>query len=159
MAQAAYEFGTVAGTPTLTYRYAYFEGDDPKTDKSEAFDPLFPGFYDWGTWWQGEIAGEYFLSNSNLITHEARVHFAPTESLGTGLIGFLFRLDQPDSFASGVTSNKLASELDAYADWKVNSNFTMSFILAYGNPQEALAQAYQRTQNFSYGMLYLSYSY
>ena len=24
------------------------------------------GFSDWGTWWQGEIAGEYFLSNSNL---------------------------------------------------------------------------------------------
>ena len=33
---------------------------------NEAFDPLFLGFYDWGTWWQGEIAGEYFLSNSNL---------------------------------------------------------------------------------------------
>ena len=159
MAQAGYEFGTVTWKPKLSYRYAYFQGDDPSTEKSEAFDPLFLGFYDWGAWWQGEIAGEYFLSNSNLISHQARVHFTPTESLGTGLIGVLFKLDQPASFGPNVTSKNIASELDAYADWKLNSNFTMSFVLAYGNPQEALAQGYQRTQNFSYGMLYLSYSY
>ena len=159
MAQAAYEFGSVAWKPKLSYRYAYFQGDDPSTEKSEAFDPLFLGFYDWGTWWQGEIAGEYFLSNSNNITHQARVHFAPSESLGTGLIGWLFKLDQPASFGPNVTSKNVASELDAYADWKLNSNFTTSFVLAYGNPQEALAQGYQRTSNFTYGMAYLSYAY
>ena len=35
----------------------------------------------------------------------------------------------------------------------------MNFILAYANPQEAVAQANQRTKNFTYGMLYLTYSY
>jgi len=159
MAEAAYEFGTVTGKPKLSYRYAFFQGDDPSTEKSEAFDPLFPGFYDWGTWWQGEIAGEYFLSNSNLATHQARVHFTPTESLGAGLIGYLFRSDHPESFATGATSKNIASELDAYADWQASKNFTVSFILAYGNPQEALAQAYGRTQNFTYGMVYITYSY
>lgn len=159
MAEAAYEFASVAGTPKVSYRYAFYQGDDPSTEKSEAFDPLFPGFYDWGTWWQGEIAGEYFLSNSNLASHQARVHFTPTESLGTGLIGYLFRNDHPESFGPGVTSKNIASEVDAYADWKVNRNFSLSFILAYGNPQEALAQGYQRTQNFTYGMAYVTYSY
>jgi hypothetical protein len=159
MAEAAYEFASVAGKPKVSYRYAFYQGDDPSTEKSEAFDPLFPGFYDWGTWWQGEIAGEYFLSNSNLASHQARVHFTPTESLGTGLIGYLFRNDHPESFGPGVTSKNIASEVDAYADWKVNRNFSLSFILAYGNPQEALAQAYQRTQHFTYGMAYVKYSY
>ena len=159
MAEAAYEFASVAGTPKVSYRYAFYQGNDPSTEKSEAFDPLFPGFYDWGTWWQGEIAGEYFLSNSNLASHQARVHFTPTESLGTGLIGYLFRNDHPESFGPGVTSKNIASEVDAYADWKVNRNFSLSFILAYGNPQEALAQGYQRTQNFTYGMAYVTYSY
>ena len=28
--------------------------------RNEAFDPLFLGFHDWGTWRQGEIAGEPF---------------------------------------------------------------------------------------------------
>jgi len=159
MAQAAYEFGSVAGKPKLTYRYAFFEGDDPSTEKSEAFDPLVPGFYDWGTWWQGEIAGEYFLSNSNLVSHEARVHFTPSEKLGTGLIAYLFQNDKPAAFGPNVTSKNIASELDAYADWKANSNFTFSFVLAYGNPQEALAQGYGRTSNFTYGMMYVAYSY
>ena len=72
--QGAYQFSDVTWTPTLSYRYAFFEGDDPATAANEAFDPLFLGFYDWGTWWQGEIAGEYFLSNSNLMSHLVRVH-------------------------------------------------------------------------------------
>ncbi len=84
-AQAAYQLSDVAWTPKLSYRYAFFQGDDLETPENEAFDPLFLGFYDWGTWWQGEIAGEYFLSNSNLISHEVRVHTTPTESIGTGL--------------------------------------------------------------------------
>ena len=158
-AEAAYEFASVAGKPKLSYRYAFYEGDDPSTEKSEAFDPLFPGFYDWGTWWQGEIAGEYFLSNSNLASHQARVHFTPTESLGTGLIGYLFRSDHPEAFGPGATSKNIASELDAYAEWQANRNFSIWFVMAYGNPQEALAQAYQRTQNFTYGMAYVKYAY
>ena len=75
------------------------------------------------------------------------------------MIGYLFRNDHPESFGPGVTSKNIASEVDAYADWKVNRNFSLSFILAYGNPQEALAQGYQRTQNFTYGMAYVTYSY
>jgi hypothetical protein len=63
-AQGAYELGEVAWQPTFTYRYAFFQGDDPDTPEDEAFDPLFLGFYDWGYWWQGEIAGEYFLSKA-----------------------------------------------------------------------------------------------
>ena len=56
--QSAYELSAVPWKPTLSYRYAFFQGDDPGTIANEAFDPLFVGFYDWGTWWQGEIAGE-----------------------------------------------------------------------------------------------------
>jgi len=159
MAEAGYEFGSVAGKPRLSYRYAVFEGDDPSTEQNEAFDSLLPGFYDWGTWWQGEIAGEYFLANSNLISHTARIHFTPSESLGTGLLGFVFQADQPASFGPNVTSRNIATELDAYADWKFNGNFSLSFVLAYGNPQAALAQGYGRTDNFSYGMMYVAYAY
>ncbi len=56
--EGAYELSTVTWKPKLSYRYAFFQGDDPETATNEAFDPLFLGFYDWGSWWQGEIAGE-----------------------------------------------------------------------------------------------------
>jgi hypothetical protein len=146
-------------SPQLSYRYAFFEGDDPATEEDEAFDSLFPGFYDWGTWWQGEIGGEYFLSNSNLISHQVRLHLEPTEAIGWGVILYQFQLDQPASFGAGVTSDDVAVEIDGYVDWKINDNFTTSFVLAYADPDDAIAQGFSRTDSLSYGMVYVSYAY
>jgi hypothetical protein len=157
-AQAAYQFGGDWNLK-LSYRYAFFEGDDPETPANEAFDPLFLGFYDWGTWWQGEIAGEYFVSNSNLVSHQARVHVAPTEALGGGLILYKFLLDKPAAQGPGITSDDIGFEVDFYLDWKVNANFTFSFVGAYLNPGLAVQQAFDRTDDFAYGMIYLGYSY
>jgi hypothetical protein len=156
-AQAAYQLSNVSWTPKFSYRYASFEGDDPGTTTNEGFDALLPGFSDWGAWWQGEIAGEYFLSNSNLISHQLRVHLTPSESLGAGLIGFAFLADQPASF--GSTSDNIATELDAYADWQLNSNFLISFVAAFATPQDAVEEALGRTEDFTYGMIYVTYSY
>jgi hypothetical protein len=158
-AQATYTMSGVRWTPALTYRYAFFEGDDPDTPVSEAFDPLMPGFHDWGTWWQGEIAGEYFLSNSNLISHMARLHVAPASSVGAGLLFFKFLLDEPATFAPGVTDRNVAFEADLYVDWEINDNFTASFVTAFANPQTAATQGFGRTKNFAYGMVFIAYSY
>ena len=58
--QGGYQLSAIGWKPKLSYRYAFFQGDDPETTANEGFDPLLLGFYDWGTWWQGEIGGEYF---------------------------------------------------------------------------------------------------
>ena len=154
---ASYELSKARWKPRLSYRYAFFQGDDGGTTKSEAFDPLIPGFYDWGTWWQGEIAGEYFLPNSNLISHQVRLHVTPSESVSGGLFGYQFQFDQPA--AAGATSSSVAFEIDGYADWKINSNFLASFIFAYAMPQDGGTQATGRTESFLYGMIYIAYSY
>jgi hypothetical protein len=157
--QAAYELSGAAWTPTFSYRYAFFEGDDPATAANEGFDPLFPGFHDWGQWWQGEIAGEYFLSNSNLVSHMIRAHVAPRDSIGTGLLLFQFNLDQPGSYAPRVTDKAVAFEADWYLDWEINANFTASIVAAFANPGPAVEQAFGRTKNFAYGMAYLACSF
>jgi hypothetical protein len=157
--QGAYELSGVAWKPKFTYRYAFFEGDDPTTAANEAFDPLFLGFYDWGQWWQGEIAGEYALSNSNLTSHLFRVHVTPIEAIGTGLLFFDFGLDQPATFGEGVTDEDVAFEVDWYMDWKLNQNFTLSFVAAFANPGPAFEQAFDRTKNFTYGMVYVAYAF
>jgi hypothetical protein len=157
--QGAYELAKVAWKPKFTYRYAFFQGDDPDTAANEAFDPLFQGFHDWGTWWQGEIAGEYFLSNSNLVSHLARVHVSPLDTVSGGLLFFNFFLDKPGSAGPGVTAKELAFETDAYVDWNVNENFTVSFVASYADPRKAGQQINGRTKNFVYGMVYIGYSY
>ena len=158
-AQLGYELSDVTWKPRLSYRYTFFEGDDPNTPESEAFDALYLGFYDWGTWYQGEIAGEYFLANSNLISHQVRLHVTPSESLSGGLIAYDFLLDHPETFAPGVTSDDVAYELDAYVDWKINSNITTSFVFAYAEPGDAVEEGLGRTESLKYGMVYVSYAY
>ena len=157
--QGAYEFSAFTWKPKLSYRYAFFQGDDPATAANEGFDPLFPGFHDWGTWWQGEIAGEYFLSNSNLKSQLVRAHLEPNEALSGGLLFFHFSLDHPESLGSQVTAKDVAFEVDAYSDWKVNSNFTLSLVGAYADPGKAVQQLTGRTKNFVYGMAYVAYSF
>jgi hypothetical protein len=156
-AQAAYELSKVAWKPRISYRYAFFEGDDPATPKDEAFDALIPGFYDWGTWWQGEIAGEYFVSNSNLISHQLRVHAQPSEAIATGLIFYDFVLDNVES--AGVTSDDVAMEIDWYLDWSINDNFLVSFVAAAAEPGDAVEQSSGRTDTFWYGMIFAAYSF
>jgi hypothetical protein len=158
-AQGAYLLSSVTWTPKLSYRYAFFQGDDPATPRNEAFDPLFTGFADWGSWWQGEIAGEYFLSNSNLISHMIRVNVSPTDSIDAGVIFYDFRLDQLAFLRAKVTDKHAANELDGYVDWNVNNNFVVSFVLAFASPGKAVEQATGRTQNFKYGMVYVAYSF
>ena len=157
--QGAYEFSSVEWKPKLSYRYAHFDGDDLSTPRNEAFDPLLPGFYDWGTWWQGEIAGEYFLPNSNLDSQMIRVHATPSDALSGGVIFYKFTLPQPASYRPGVTDSHLALELDTYAEWKINGNFTATFVGAFADPGKAVEQSINRTKNFLYGMVYLAYSY
>jgi hypothetical protein len=50
-------------------------------------------------------------------------------------------------------------ELDAYVDWQLNSNFLVSLVAAFANPQEAAEQGYGRTSNFTYGMVYVGYAF
>ena len=155
-AQVGWQFEG-AWTPKVSYRYAIFEGDDPNSAANESFDGLWTGFYDWGTWWQGEIAGEYFASNSNLVTNQLRVHTKPTETISTGLILLDFSLD--NAAAAGVTSKDLATELDWYMDWSLNDNFTLSFVAAYATPGDAVEQAFDRNEDMFYGMFYVAYTY
>jgi hypothetical protein len=157
--QGTYQTVQALWTPKLTYRYASFEGDDPATTANEAFDPLLVGFYDWGTWWQGEIAGEYFLSNSNLNSHQFRVHFTPSGRTGLGFIFYNFQIDQPQSLGENVTSHDAALEADIYVDWKVDDRVTISLVTAFANPGAAVEQFSGRTKNFNYGMVYVAYAY
>ena len=118
-----------------------------------------PGFHDWGAWWQGEIAGEYFLSNSNLVSHQIRVHAEPVETVSGGVMLYGFRLDEPLLPAPAVAGRHVALEVDVYADWSLTANLQLSIVTAFANPGEAVERSTGRTRNFTYGMVYLGYSF
>ncbi|HEY5806747.1 MAG TPA: hypothetical protein VIT67_02200, partial [Povalibacter sp.] len=68
-----------------------------------------------------------------------------------------FLLDVPAS--AGVTSDKVAKEIDWYMDWKLNDHFTLSFVAAIADPGSAIQQSSGRTDTFYYGMIFAAYSY
>ena len=59
-----YNFVDWPWAPAVTARHANFSGDDPNTAEDEAYDGLYYGFTNWGTWFIGEVTGEYILFQS-----------------------------------------------------------------------------------------------
>ena len=109
--------------PKLSYRYAFFEAMTRDHGK-RAFDGLFTGFNDWGAWWQGEIAGEYFVANSNLISHQLRVHMEPNDAISTGLIFTISGWTTPDH--SATRSRPTRSARNSTGTWTGRSTTTLS---------------------------------
>ena len=85
-AQALYEFGDVAWKPTFTYRYALF---------NDEIQWLAYGYTDYGYWFQGEIAGNYPLSNFNLKSNMLRANIKPREGIVVNLFYYDFKIDDP----------------------------------------------------------------
>lgn len=135
--EAGYAFDDLVWSPYLSYRYAHFTGDDGD-GANGAFDPLFYGYDDWGTWYLGEIAGEWVATNRNLGVHTVRLRLAPTESVTANLLFFYFRLDE---FANGVDprppssprgalirDKSLAQEIDLAVDWQLGEHLALSVV-------------------------------
>src|SRR5262245_14190363 len=99
----SYQLSSLPWKPRLGYRYASFSGGD-----THAFDSLFTGLSEWGYWFQGELLGNYVLSNSNLISHQVRLSVEPNDFVTVNLMYYKFLLyDEAQSF--GLTPSRLRS--------------------------------------------------
>jgi len=155
----AYALPEVPWEPQLFYRYASFSGGG-----TNAFDPLFSGLSDWGTWVaQGELLGEFVLANSNLESHQVRVKLQPNETLTFNLIYYKFLLDNRDqSFGvtpSVVSSSALADEVDMILDaslanwWSVTAAFTLAV------PDEGFREAVRGSSTWINSVLYTNFNF
>lgn len=80
-AQMGWNFATTQGRPALSYRFAYFSGDDPKTKAYERWDALYTG----GTgeqWVQGSNMYK-MVQNSNEMTHMLQLVYTPISKIQT----------------------------------------------------------------------------
>lgn len=74
--QAGYAFTSLPWSPSLTYGYQTFSGDDPGTSKLERFDPLY---YEGNpsAWSTGSKSSMTFI-NSNVQAHSIALRVQPT---------------------------------------------------------------------------------
>jgi len=160
--EAGYTFSTLPWSPTLSYRYAYFSGDaDPTDDTRREFEPFFYGFdkRGWGTWFQGEVGGGWYLYNANQQNHYVHLSGTPADAWSVGLLGLRYELAESNFFGTPVSERHFGDELNAYADWSVTDNLVLS--LAYGVmfPGQAALDAFGDDEDFHTveGAAYLSF--
>ncbi|BAE52225.1 alginate export family protein [Paramagnetospirillum magneticum] len=127
--EPGYQLSDVMWTPKLSYRYAHFSGDkNPGDDKKEAYDPFFynaitRGF---GTWFIGEIVGNYVISNSNVNIHQLTFSVNPRDDLKLSVLAFNYKYDAKQQLGTAVTSDDLAREIDVAAEWAISDNVALS---------------------------------
>ncbi len=157
--ELGYDFGkTLPWTPYLSYRYAHFSGNDPSSqNRNEDFDPLFYGFDDWGTWFQGEILGEYVLLNQNLNSSTVRLRLKPTENLTLNLLYFHFSLDDAAGF--GTSGSNFADEYDLAVDYTLNDHVSFSVVGAAADPHSGATNFTGGNDVWYYSMFYTNISF
>lgn len=127
--EPGWTFSAAPWLPRVYYRYSHFSGDpNPNDGTKQSFDPLFyTNSRGYGTWTLGEIAGQYFLFNSNQNTHQIGITATPTDDLNLGLIYYRFSYDQPAQF--GGTAGHAMDEVDFTAQWAITEKISLSGVV------------------------------
>jgi hypothetical protein len=128
-----FSFNEVQFYPYLKGRYSHFPGDDPATNKNEAFDPLFFNNEEFGTWGAGSI-NSYNLSNTNERVVMTEVGLSPTETTLLRAQVYFFWLDKENNTGSG---KKWSEELNFIFDWYPSENLFAGFELGWARPLKA----------------------
>ncbi|MBO1545255.1 alginate export family protein, partial [Brucella melitensis] len=130
----------IGWTPSLSYRYAYFSGDDPNSSRYERFDPLLSTGL--GIWLQGVSFGK-ITTNSNLETHRVQFNVAPDERLNLTFDYYLLRTPQLNNLGSNpalstLSSHDLGQELSLSARWSATKSLYLQALVSHAIPGTAL---------------------
>jgi hypothetical protein len=167
-AEMGHAFDGAPGKPYVSYRFASFTGNRGGTGELEAFDPLFYGLSNWGSWYLGEIFGEYVGTNRNLDAHVLRLRVEPREGWTVNLLWLVFRLDELatelqarlfDPRVLEIRDKHLGHEVDLAVDWEMNDHLTWSAVLGVLVPGDGLEQAARGDSVWTHGMFQASVAF
>ncbi|MBM9616187.1 hypothetical protein JWJ90_18115 [Desulfobulbus rhabdoformis] len=142
---ARYQWQEIPWKPEFTYRYSSFDED---------YDVLFYSATDWGSWFQGEITGEYDLFNMNQDIHMFRLKVKPLDCLKISLFYFDFNLHSPT--AMGVRAEDYTNEWNLSVDWHVNDHLSLYWVGAYATPEAGAKQRFHDDEDWKAMMLWAS---
>ena len=127
-------------TPSISYRYAAFSGDDPDTETFERWDALLSTGL--GIWLQGVSFGK-IISNSNLESHRVQLNVVPAEALNVTFD--YYKLSIPETGDTGANrirgpfeSHDLGQEFSLSGRWAISRNLYLQGIASYAIPGQAL---------------------
>lgn len=139
--------------PELTYRYSSFD---------EHYDVLFYSATDWGSWFQGEITGEYDIFNENQDTHMIRLKVQPVEPLAVSLFYYMFDLHDPRAIVDAPfspTSEDYVDEWNLTLDFSANKHLTLSWVGAIALPKDGAEERFGDDETWKAMMVMASLRY
>jgi hypothetical protein len=127
-------------SPSLSYRFASFSGDDPDTDRFERFDSLMSTGL--GNWLQGVSFGKVYR-NGNLNTHRIQANLSPREDMNLTFTWHRLRADEFNNIGgnpalSTLTSRDLGEEFTATLRWALDRNRYLQVVASHALPGKAL---------------------
>lgn len=142
-AQLGYYARDLPWTPSVSYRYALFTGDDPETTDYERFDSLYSGGLD--HWLQG-ISINKLLTQTNRGTHLVRLNVAPKPRLNLTLDFYTHRADQLNNLGANpalgtLSSHDLGEEIQITARLQLSPRVFALGIASAAFPGEAIESA------------------
>lgn len=124
--QPSWSFSNLPAQPTVSLRYSRF---------SEQWDPLFFGLDGgYGTWFQGEVAGNYAGPfNNNAEIWQLGIKSQVSKTLSAGLLAYDF-----SSIETSTQVNTSAKEVDLYMEWMAKEWLYISPMIGVYDPDESV---------------------
>ena len=136
---------TTPWTPSISYRFASFSGDNPATVRYERFDTLYSGGLD--QWLQG-ISINKVLTQANRKTHRIRFNVAPTPKLNLTLDLYKHIANEKNNLggnpALGILSSRdLGEEVQLTLRWALSRQVFVQGVAGVAFPGSAIEDATQ----------------
>jgi hypothetical protein len=140
--EPGYTLSSVFGKPHFAYRYAHFSGDKSTatdaTSTKHGYDTLFYGAgpRDYGTWYMGEITGQYMLFNSNEDVHMLSASMQATAQIKLMANYYRFMLDQPEA-SLGIKNRHFDDELNLIGEYAYSAATNFALVGAVAKSADA----------------------
>jgi hypothetical protein len=162
-AEIGYRLPQAPWSPSISYRYAFFSGDDPSTATYERWDPMLSG----GTGEQWVQGANHFkvVQDSNVIAHRIQARFRPLASVELVPQLWAFYADSSNNIGgnpalSVLSDDEYGFEANLTARWFVSRNTYVHGHVAYTWPGDAVSAALGGTEEgWLSTMLFVRYSF
>lgn len=162
-AELGYTFADAKWTPSVSYRLAYFSGDDPATSTFERWDPLASG----GNGEQWVQGANHFkvVQDSNVIAHrlQARLRVAPKVEVVPQL--WAFYADQTNNIGGNpaltfMSDDEYGYEANVTVKWFASPKVYVHGHIAYTVPGQAVTDALGGTEkDWLSAMVFVRYAF
>lgn len=138
-----YTFKNAPWRPSISYRFAVFSGDNPKTSTYERFDSLRGGGL--GDWLQGINLAKVY-SNGNLLSHRVEFKVQPNDKLQFSVDYFYLFADQLNNLGgnpalSTLESRSIGHEVMLTTRWSITQNLFFLSVGSIAFPSDGIRRA------------------